>query len=66
MIHADVPLVNKNIYIWFFKPICFATPKLYFATTNGVANHRLRSPALVYNMGSFWTGMRTFQTLRQC
>jgi len=35
MIHANVPLVNKNIYIWFVTPICFATPKLYFATQMG-------------------------------
>jgi len=25
-------------------PICFATPKLYFATPSGVATHSLRSP----------------------
>jgi len=46
MIHANVPLVNKNIYIWFVKPIGFAIPKLYFTTPNGVATHSLRSPGL--------------------
>jgi len=39
MIHANVPLVYENIYIWFVKPICFATP-------NGVVTHSLRSPDL--------------------
>jgi len=29
IIHANAPLVNKNIYISFIKPICFATPKLH-------------------------------------
>jgi len=24
MIHANFPLVNKNIHIWFVKPIFFA------------------------------------------
>jgi len=46
MIHANVPLVCKNIYIWFVKPISFATPKLYFVTPNAVATHSLRSPEL--------------------
>ena len=40
MIHAKVPLVYKNIYVWFVKTICSATP-------NGVATHSLRSPVLV-------------------
>jgi len=39
MIHANVPLVNKNIYNWFVKPICFAAP-------NGVATHSLTSPVI--------------------
>jgi len=47
MIHANVPLVNKDIYIWFVKPICFAAPKLYFMTPNGVETPTLRSPDLV-------------------
>jgi len=38
--------VHKIFYIWFVKPICFATPKLHIGTTNGVATHSLRSPAL--------------------
>jgi len=39
MIHANVPLVKKSIYIWFVKPIFFATP-------NGVATLSLRSPGV--------------------
>jgi len=53
MIHANVPLVYKNIHIWFVKPasfespkLHFATPKLHFATTFGVATHSLRSPGI--------------------
>jgi len=46
MIHANVPLVNKNICICFVKPICFATPKLYFAAPNGIGTHSFRSPGL--------------------
>jgi len=54
MIRVNVPLVYKNIYIWFVKPICFATPKLHFA--NGVATNSLRSPAL--NQGPQTRGLR--------
>jgi len=32
--------VCKHFYFWFVKAICFATPKLHFAT------HSLRSPGL--------------------
>ena len=39
MIHANVPLVYKNIHIWFVKPISFATPF-------GVTTHSFRSPGM--------------------
>jgi len=38
----------KNFSIWFVKPLCFATPKLHFATPNGIATPSLRSPGLVF------------------
>jgi len=36
----------KNCYIWFVKPVGFATSKLHFATPFKAATHSLRSPAL--------------------
>jgi len=42
----SITLVNKCIYTWFVQAICFVTPKLYFATSNGVTTHSLRSPDL--------------------
>ena len=52
IIHANVPLVNKIIYISFVKPICFAAPTIIF----GVATHSLRSPELqdvhIFNQNS--------------
>jgi len=44
MIHANVPLVYKKIFIWFVKPICFATPF-------GVDTHSLSSPGLSDSVG---------------
>ena len=46
MVRVNVTLGYKNIYIWFLKPICFATPKLHSATPFEVATHSLRSPDL--------------------
>ena len=46
MMHLNVTLVYKSVYIWFVKPICFASPKLHFATPFGVATHSVRSPVL--------------------
>jgi len=53
MIHANISLVYKNIYIRFVKRIFFAAPKLYFATPNGVATHSLRNPALDQRFSNF-------------
>ena len=66
IIRVNVTLVYKNIYIWFVKPICLATPKLHSATPFGVATHSLRRPVIVSRSLFVLRIERVLYFLRQC